>query len=361
MDIVTHMVAGALIGEAFFRPRLGRSAPIVGALAAIVPDLDVIAGLISSDPLMAIKAHRSVTHSLIFVPVAAMAVALVATLVTKRRALAGWYLSVAAAGLLAHLFLDLATNYGMVILWPWSDRRWALEWLGFLDPYLLAIMVTTLLLVWRRLRRGRADPAVTRCDVTQPEGSAGSAAAEPVDVHGGLPWQGIALRGLAMSAIYVLAMGAFHNVALDRLGQELGHRGLSNQDIGRLSCAPVPLVPLAWNAFYTTDDGRQVHVGLIWILQRGTVPFDTVESDPTSPAIEAFRTSDQGRTWLGFARFPVITERPGPDGATIVTGWDARFQTWVPAFGQLKYHGSAIRAEVGSDGIIRNVRLGGEE
>lgn len=343
MDAVTHIVAGTLVGETFFRSRLGRAAPILGAMAAVVPDLDVLAGLFSADPLIGIKAHRSVTHSLVFVPAAALALAVVVTLVTRRRPLAPWYLMAAAAGLLAHLFLDLATNYGLVLFWPWSDRRWALEWLGFIDPYLLAIMVITLLLTWRRLRRGSEETD------------------QHADTKRLAPWRSVALRGLAMTALYVLAMGAFHNAALERLAAELGERGLSDRDVAGMSCAPVPLVPLAWNAFYATGGGRQVHVGQVWIMRRGTVPFETIESDPASPAIEAFRASDPGRTWLDFARFPVISERPGPSGATLVTGWDARFQTFFPAIGQVKAYGSAIHAEVGSDGRVTGVRLGGEE
>jgi inner membrane protein len=337
MELFTHAAAGALLGEAFFRNRLGRAAPILGAVAAVVPDVDVVAGLASGDPQANLSAHRGATHSLLFVPLGAILVAVVATLVTRRRVAVAWGFLVALVAGASHLVLDLATSYGTMILWPWDHTRWALDWLCFIDPYLLAILTVTLILVWRRQRRdARAD------------GSAG-------EVHPGMPWRGIALRGLFMALLYVLALGAGQRAAMDRLAEQLNRIGYTSDTVDRLSCTPVPFVPLAWNAFFTTDGGRRVHVGLIWILREGTTQFDVVVGTPSTPAVEAFRDSDAGRAWLRFARFPVLTTEPGLDGVTNLTGRDERFQTWIPRLGWRRFPVAVIHADVTPDGTVKNV------
>jgi len=343
MDLLTHAAAGALLGEAFFRNRLGRAAPILGAVAAVVPDLDVVAGLFSSDPLVNLNVHRGATHSLLFVPLGAILVAVAATLVTRRRFPVVWCFLVALAGGAAHLVLDLATSYGTMILWPWDYTRWALDWFCFIDPYLLAILAVTLILVWRRQRRD-ARPA----DDPRADGEIG-------EVHPGMPWRGIALRGLVMALLYVLALGAGQRAAMDRLAEQLNHFGYTSDTVDRLSCTPVPFVPLAWNAFFTTDGGRRVHVGLIWILREGTTQFDVMASDPPTPAVEAFRDSDAGRAWLRFARYPVITTESGLNGVTNITGRDERFQSWIPGLGRRRFPVAVIHADVTPDGAVKNV------
>lgn len=324
------MLAGAVVGEAFFRSKLGRAAPIVGAAAALVPDLDVVGILVAGDPLEDLWFHRTWSHSFLALPVLAAAVAVAAWLVLRRRRGFDWVLLLSAGAMATHALLDVATNYGMTPLWPLSNRRYALDWLPFIDPYLVALLLVPLILCWRRLRRG-------------------------LDGHG------VIRRGAAAAAIYVLMLGSLHHVAVGRLQRELGERGHTRGDVGSVACMPVPVVPLAWNAFFTTDDGREVQVGLLWVLRQGTTRFQTLRSDGPSAAIEAFRRSPDGRSWLEFARFPVLGEVRRDDGSAIVHGWDARFQTWLPVLGWKKAFGSAIHAEVSPDGRVTSVRLGGRE
>ena len=66
MDPVTHTLFGMAIGEAVFRPRLGRRAVTIAAWAANLPDIDVLI-LATGDPA-AVILRRSFGHSLILLP-----------------------------------------------------------------------------------------------------------------------------------------------------------------------------------------------------------------------------------------------------------------------------------------------------
>src|SRR5260370_40866059 len=77
MDTITHGIAGALIGKAIFRGEdmfashpMNRGSIITWSLmiGAIFPDSDVIRDFFSSDKLLVVTWHRSITHSLVMLP-----------------------------------------------------------------------------------------------------------------------------------------------------------------------------------------------------------------------------------------------------------------------------------------------------
>jgi len=77
MDTITHGIAGALIGKAVFRGEdmfaaqpMNRGRLITWSLmlGAIFPDSDVIRDFFSSDKLLIVTWHRSLTHSLVMLP-----------------------------------------------------------------------------------------------------------------------------------------------------------------------------------------------------------------------------------------------------------------------------------------------------
>lgn len=67
MDSLTQALLGASIAEFLGGKKYGNKAPLVGAIVATIPDLDVFIGpLLYNDSLQAEFFHRSVTHSLFF-------------------------------------------------------------------------------------------------------------------------------------------------------------------------------------------------------------------------------------------------------------------------------------------------------
>ncbi|WGU68133.1 metal-dependent hydrolase [Capnocytophaga canimorsus] len=65
MDSLTQIVLGASIGEAMLGKKLGNKAPLYGAIAGTIPDLDVFVGKLY-DPITAITIHRGFSHSILF-------------------------------------------------------------------------------------------------------------------------------------------------------------------------------------------------------------------------------------------------------------------------------------------------------
>src|SRR6266581_1458884 len=142
MDTITHGIAGALIGKAVFRGEdmfashpmnRGRIVTWSLMLGAIFPDFDVVRDIFSHDKLLVITWHRSVTHSLVMLPLWALLLAGITRAFASRRkweapsflALAGIY----AVGILSHILLDLVTSFGTMIWSPleWSRPAWDLK------------------------------------------------------------------------------------------------------------------------------------------------------------------------------------------------------------------------------------------
>src|SRR5882762_7981884 len=141
MDTITHGIAGALIGKAVFRGEdmfashpMNRGRIITWSLmlGAIFPDSDVIRDIFSHDTLLVITWHRSITHSLILLPLWALLLAAITSVFAKWRkweapsfaALSAIY----AVGILSHILLDLVTSFGTMIWSPleWSRPAWDL-------------------------------------------------------------------------------------------------------------------------------------------------------------------------------------------------------------------------------------------
>lgn len=151
---------GAGLGYAAFGRKLGRSAALAGALAALLPDVDVFIQS-RADPLLAIEHHRGFTHSFAFAPVGAAVVALVAWFTFGRRQNAwawGWC---ALLGYISHCLLDAATSYGTQLLWPFSSSRTGWDVISIIDPIFTVVLGVALLVALRQKQRAPALAGLT--------------------------------------------------------------------------------------------------------------------------------------------------------------------------------------------------------
>src|SRR5437879_5748111 len=197
MDTITHGIAGALIGKAIFRGddmfasrpmNRGRIITWSLMLGAIFPDSDVFRDIFSHDRLLVITWHRSITHSLILLPLWALLLAWithwfakgkewrgpVAVAISKilglgilsgviRRWLTdkkeweapsfGALVGIYAAGILSHILLDLVTSFGTMIWSPlqWSRPAWDIIFI--IDFTFTALLLLPQLLAWSYERR----------------------------------------------------------------------------------------------------------------------------------------------------------------------------------------------------------------
>ncbi len=133
MDTFTHGLLGAAASQALFGKRLPRAAGLIGLLAGMAPDLDL---LMSSgvDPVASILYHRQFTHSLAFIPIGALLVSLLFMWMKPFRGVRLFVFGAALIGYGLHGLLDACTSYGTLLLWPFSYQRIAWDIIAIVDP-----------------------------------------------------------------------------------------------------------------------------------------------------------------------------------------------------------------------------------
>src|SRR5713101_551729 len=161
MDTITHGIAGALIGKALFRGEdtfakgTVTSRRIITAclmLGAIFPDADTFRDMFSRDDMLMITWHRSITHSLLCLPIFALLLA------ALTRAVARWQkwespsfaalTAIYTTGILSHILLDLVTTFGTMIWSPLAWSRPAWDIIFIVDFTFTAILLVPQLLAW---------------------------------------------------------------------------------------------------------------------------------------------------------------------------------------------------------------------
>jgi inner membrane protein len=161
VDPVTHAALGAAAGYCaaeWLDPerKLGGVAMAVGALAALLPDLDVVIRS-STDPLLVIEHHRGFTHSLAFAPLGAGVATLPWLLVPRLRVAWRAVLAAALVGYASHGLLDGATTYGTQLFWPVSSYRVGLDIVSIIDPVFSFLLILGLVVaLFRRSSRPAA-------------------------------------------------------------------------------------------------------------------------------------------------------------------------------------------------------------
>ncbi len=141
MDPLTQGALGAALPQAVQTKVGGRQkfqfavAGLIGMLGGMAADLDILISS-ASDPLLFLTYHRQFTHSLIFIPIGGLIVALALHGVLRNR----WHLGflqtafICTLGYATHALLDSATSYGTMLLWPFVDTRYSWSIISIVDP-----------------------------------------------------------------------------------------------------------------------------------------------------------------------------------------------------------------------------------
>lgn len=122
---VTHAISALSIAPLFARPRVPRRTWIIGAMLAVLPDVDVVAFYLGI-PYRSVLGHRGLSHSLTF----ALVLSLIALACAFPRALEGvnrrflWLYFFLC--IVSHGVLDACTNGGLGIAFfaPFADSRY---------------------------------------------------------------------------------------------------------------------------------------------------------------------------------------------------------------------------------------------
>jgi membrane-bound metal-dependent hydrolase YbcI (DUF457 family) len=127
---------------------------ITSATAALLPDLDIfLPGHFNPDATLA---HRGFTHSLFGVAVLAPLIAIVPWWLSKQKGTYWRLVALVAMGMISHLALDLPTELGLKIFWPFYAKHVYVDWLGGIDLTLFTVALFVLLAAWTYAKPGQA-------------------------------------------------------------------------------------------------------------------------------------------------------------------------------------------------------------
>jgi len=153
MDPISQGTVGAAFAQTAANKNNIAKISIVGFLAGLAPDLDVLIRS-STDPVLFLEYHRQFTHSLFFIPLGALIVsAFVFPLVRKSLSFKATYVA-SFLGYATHGLLDACTSYGTLLFWPFSNERITWNNISIVDP-LLTIPAFILLAVAIKTKRRR--------------------------------------------------------------------------------------------------------------------------------------------------------------------------------------------------------------
>lgn len=246
MDTLTHALSGALLARATAPARqcpgelTPRARMTIGFVAAAFPDSDIVLRLFGA--LTYIDLHRGVTHSIILLPLWALLLAWLFSLLSRRRYSWRAIYGAAALGISIHIAGDVFTAYGTMLLAPFSYHRFAIPFTFIIDPYFTGIIAIGLAAVV--LRRQRRYPAIIT---------------------------------LMVLGCYVGFQGVLHSQAIE-LGEVYAEtHGLAGTEV-KVHAFPQPLSPYNWKVIVT--QGNNYYEALVNLWRTQPVPPDPQRETP---------------------------------------------------------------------------------
>ena len=134
MDVVTHAMIGLVLASPVAPTHPEAAAAFM--LGSVLPDLDATSRIFGKRAFL--HAHQTYTHSTPIIVAIGVAAAAALTAADIRAPYAPLAL---ALGMLLHSFMDVTNTYGITVLAPFSHRRSSLDWVFFIDAFVLAVSV----------------------------------------------------------------------------------------------------------------------------------------------------------------------------------------------------------------------------
>ena len=293
MDTTTHALSGYVLARAGLNENTGKWGSIAAVAAAIFPDIDLF--LAAFGPELSVEHHRSLTNSIFLVVPFSLIFAWLFVKISKINRFWSFF-TIWLTVLCAHTFLDLATSYGTMILSPFWDTRFALDWLFIVDPYLVGTLLVPLVLSFFLKGKKRALAGVS----------------------------------LALAALYIGLCSWNHSRALSLAGDFAREKELR---VVRLASLPQPLSPFKWGNLVMTED--RIYRGTVNLLSgedgpakgnpAGGVQYESIRRFDNSPWVKRAIGLQGAKRFFWFARFPVVRDRGWVDGKHRVEMSDLRF------------------------------------
>lgn len=331
MDNLTHSLVGIALSRAFFKNKAPLATTML-VLAANAPDLDVLVAWRGIDYL---AWHRNLTHSLLFLPVWMLIIALLWRWLSRSRLRRGqtwipelgewrnapekqvmqslgakvahpgrlpenpvtWRLGLLAGflGVGSHLLLDWTNSYGIRLFSPLNSHWFALDWMPIVDPWLWLILAAFLLL-----------PMVL--------GLVGREMGARKSAH-----RASAYAALVAMFFWWGLRADMHARAVHFTAQSI----LPGEAARNTAAIPEIFSPFLWRGIVSLP-GRY-YVGSVQALTLQWRRQPRVLYKPASmPAIQAAEQSRDGRIFLNFSRFPYVRVRRGRRRTEVILS-DLRF------------------------------------
>jgi membrane-bound metal-dependent hydrolase YbcI (DUF457 family) len=317
VDIVTHGLASLAIARGFF-PRAGQRAMASAVLAGTIANLDWLSNYFG--PSAFLRWHGSYTHSTlaaVLISAAFLSIPLAASFwgglgidvalskgeaipndpsEMRRLALRSIPVAVFAAPLgaaLLHIAMDACQSSGVALIWPFSPKRFAADWLPGIDPWILTILLACIAL-----------PELFHLVSSE----IGAKAKKPRGQTG-------AIVGLALVLVYVGARATLHSNVIALMQSRTFH----GETPRRASAFPEPLSPLTWHGVVETESA----LNEIDVETGSASNFDPDSSlrlfkPEPSPALEAARNTVAARRFLAAAQIPKASMEKTEAGYVVV-------------------------------------------
>jgi len=305
MDTPTHALAGYVLAQAGLNRGTGKWGTIAAVAAAVFPDIDLLLGAFGTD--FSLKYHRSLTNAVFFIIPFSLLFAWLFVKISKIRKFWSFFL-IWVVVICVHTFMDLATSYGTMILSPFWDHRFTLDWVFIVDLYLIAALLIPLIVSYLWERRVRALVSIS----------------------------------LVVAILYYGLCAYNHSRALSLVNEFVKEGELTPIATAAL---PQPLSPFNWGNYVLTDDSiYQGFVNLIAaedrnpgkagnFLSRFLAPYEPVgglhyrriHRFDESPWVDRALELEKVQTFFWFARFPIARDRDLINGKRRVEFYDLRF------------------------------------
>jgi membrane-bound metal-dependent hydrolase YbcI (DUF457 family) len=293
MDIGTHTFVSIALVRAVW-PRAPRVALPIAVAAGLVADLDALSAL--SGPSAYLAWHRTYTHSLL------------ATLVFAAVFGAGYrflaprslqqtlpFTSVSLIALLAewlHLAMDSCQWESVELYWPFTAKRIDADWLGTLDPYILALLAAGILL-----------PELLHLVSSE-------IGAKDKKPRG----QAAAMLSFGLLLLY----GGFRAVLHSRAVAILEARTYHGEIPRRVAAYPLNISPATWTGVVETDRTvEQLTVNTGFGSSTESARGFTLYKPEPSPVLDAAQGTTTAKGFLAGARFPKASVGRTENGYTV--------------------------------------------
>jgi inner membrane protein len=305
MDTTTHGLAGYVIAKTGLARDTGKWGTIAGVTAAVFPDIDLFLGFLGTE--FSLKYHRHLLNSVFMIVPFSLALAWVFVRISKIKRFWTFFL-LGSVEMLVHTFFDMMGSYGTMILSPFSNTRFFLDWVFIVDFILAATLLVPMLcrIVWK----GR-DQVFARV-------------------------------GVLLAGLYIAFCGFNHSWALSLTKDYARENGLPTR---KTASIPQPLSPFRWGNYIMTE--KKIYQGYVNLLggeSRGRpegdgfvarflaryqpvsrLRYEQVERYDDTPWVEKALSQEGVEIFFWFARFPVARDLGVVDGRQRVEFHDLRF------------------------------------